>query len=186
MEFLGVGPTEFIFIIIIALIVLGPKDLAKTGSTVGKWLNSLIQSDGWKAIRKTSDELRRLPTQLMREDNLKNFLTPDDLVQKAAEKKRDAWTGQTENSPAPPRADPSTLRQAQDNASLRTSVGADTQNDNTIHPPVTLDKPPAQTVKPVPKKSAATARKKSPSAKKTASKPAAKTSTHAPKKKSNA
>ena len=81
MEFLGVGPTEFLFIIIIALIVLGPKDLAKTGSTVGKWLNNLIQSDGWKAIRKTSDELRRLPTQLMREDNLKNFLKPEDLLQ---------------------------------------------------------------------------------------------------------
>jgi len=183
MEFLGVGPTEFLFIIIIALIVLGPKDLAKTGSTVGKWLNSLIQSDGWKAIRKTSDELRRLPTQLMREDNLKNFLTPDDLVQKAADTKRDAWTGQPGKPSDPPRADPSTLRQAQDNASPRTSVGADTQNDNTIHPPVALDKPPAQTVKPVPKKSAATTRKKSSSAKKTGKKPATKPSARTARKK---
>ena len=167
MEFLGVGPTEFIFIIIIALIVLGPKDLAKTGSTVGKWLNSFIQSDGWKAIRKTSDELRRLPTQLMREDNFKNFLTPDDLVQKAADKKRDAWSGQPTS---PPRAE----------------LAPVPVDENTIHAPVALNEPPAQTAKPAPKKSAATPRKKSPAAKKTASKPAAKISTHVPKKKSNA
>jgi Sec-independent protein translocase protein TatA len=175
MEFLGVGPTELLFIIIIALIVLGPKDLAKTGSTVGKWLNSLIQSDGWKAIRKTSDELRRLPTQLMREDNLKNFLNPDDLLQQAEDKKRDAWTGQPGGSSAQPRTDPS--------ASLQTDLAADPKNDNTIHPPVALDKPPAQTVKPARKKSAATARKKSPAAKKKEDKPARKPT---PRKKPNA
>ena len=175
MEFLGVGPTEFIFIIIIALIVLGPKDLAKTGSTVGKWLNSLIQSDGWKAIRKTSDELRRLPTQLMREDNLKNFLTPDDLAQKAADKKRDAWTGQPGGSSAQPRTDPS--------ASLQTDLAADPKNDNTIHPPVALDKPPAQTVKPTSKKPAATSPKKASTAKKTVKKPAAKPSARTARKK---
>lgn len=175
MEFLGVGPTEFIFIIIIALIVLGPKDLAKTGKTVGKWLNSVIHSDAWQAIRKTSEELRNLPTQLMREDNFKNFLTPDDLTQKAAEKKRDAWSGQPAS---PPRADPST--------SLRTSLEADPKNENTIHPPVTVNGPPVETLKPASKKSTATAQKKSPAAKKSANKPTAKTSTHAPKKKSNA
>jgi sec-independent protein translocase protein TatB len=160
MEFLGVGPTEFIFIIIIALIVLGPKDLAKTGSTVGKWLNGIIQSDGWKVIRRTSDELRRLPTQLMREDNFKNFLTPDDLIQKAADKKRDAWTGQTGASSAPPRAD----------------LPADPKNENTILPPVVLAATPAQTVKPTPKKAPATATKKSSPAQKTGKKPAAKPS----------
>ena len=90
MEFLGVGPTELIFIIIIALIVLGPKGLAKTGSTIGRWLNNLIQSDGWKVMQSTTKQLRNLPTQLMREDNLKNFLTPDDLQQQAADRKRDA------------------------------------------------------------------------------------------------
>ncbi len=63
MEFLGVGPTEFLFIIIITLIVIGPKDMAKTGSTIGKWLNSIVQSDVWKVAQKTSKELRQLPTQ---------------------------------------------------------------------------------------------------------------------------
>ena len=156
MEFLGVGPTEFIFIIIIALIVLGPKDLAKTGSTVGKWLNGILQSDGWKAIRRTSDELRRLPTQLMREDNFKNFLTPDDLIQKAADKKRDAWTGQ---------------------AAVKPDLAADPQNENTILAP---DASPAQTVKSARKKSAAS--KKATPVKKTGKKPAAQPSTRTARK----
>jgi len=70
MEILGVGPSELIFIIIIALIVLGPKDMQKAGKTVGKYLNKLVKSDGWKAFQQTSRELRNLPTNLMREANM--------------------------------------------------------------------------------------------------------------------
>ena len=70
MEILGVGPQELIFIIIIALIVLGPKDMQKAGKTIGKWLNTLMRSDGWKVFQQTSRELRNLPTNLMREANM--------------------------------------------------------------------------------------------------------------------
>jgi sec-independent protein translocase protein TatB len=70
MEILGVGPSELIFIIIIALIVLGPKDMQKAGKTIGQYLNKLVRSDGWKAFQQTSRELRNLPTNLMREANL--------------------------------------------------------------------------------------------------------------------
>lgn len=70
MEFLGVGPSELIFIIVIALIVLGPKDMQKAGRSIGRWLNQLVRSDGWKAFQQTSRELRNLPTNLMREANM--------------------------------------------------------------------------------------------------------------------
>jgi sec-independent protein translocase protein TatB len=70
MEILGIGPSELFFIIIIALIVLGPKDMQKAGKTVGRWLNNLVRSDGWKAFQQTSKEIRTLPTKLMREANL--------------------------------------------------------------------------------------------------------------------
>ncbi len=67
MEILGVGPSELFFIIIIALIVLGPKDMQKTGRTVGKWLRQLVTSDGWKLFQQTSREIQTLPNRLMRE-----------------------------------------------------------------------------------------------------------------------
>jgi sec-independent protein translocase protein TatB len=69
MEILGIGASELIFIVIIALIVLGPKDMQKAGKTIGKWLRDIVTSDGWKMFQQTSRELRTLPNRLMREAN---------------------------------------------------------------------------------------------------------------------
>jgi len=69
MEILGIGPSEFVFIVIIALIVLGPKDMQKAGRSIGRWLNQLVRSDGWKAFQRTTNEIKQLPTNLMREAN---------------------------------------------------------------------------------------------------------------------
>jgi sec-independent protein translocase protein TatB len=70
MEFLGIGPSELVFVIIIALIILGPKDMQKAGRTIGKWMRDLVMSDGWKVFQKTSNELRNLPNRMMREANM--------------------------------------------------------------------------------------------------------------------
>jgi sec-independent protein translocase protein TatB len=69
MEFLGVGPSELIFIFLIAIIILGPKDMQKAGKTIGKWMRDIVTSDGWKIFQQTSREIRTLPTRLMREAN---------------------------------------------------------------------------------------------------------------------
>jgi sec-independent protein translocase protein TatB len=67
MEFLGIGPSELLFIVIIALIVLGPKDMQKAGRTLGKWMRKVVTSDGWKLWQQTSREIQTLPNRLMRE-----------------------------------------------------------------------------------------------------------------------
>lgn len=69
MEILGIGMPELVFIFIIALLILGPKDMQKAGKTVGKFLRDLITSDGWKFVQQTSRDLRNLPSRLMREAN---------------------------------------------------------------------------------------------------------------------
>lgn len=69
MEFLGIGPSELIFVFIIALIILGPKDMQKAGKTIGKWMRDIVTSDGWKIFQQTSREIRTLPTRLMRDAN---------------------------------------------------------------------------------------------------------------------
>jgi sec-independent protein translocase protein TatB len=73
MEILGIGAPELVFIIIIALIVLGPKDMQKAGRSIGRWLNRMVNSDGWKAFQRTSREVRNLPTNLMRQANLEEL-----------------------------------------------------------------------------------------------------------------
>lgn len=79
MEIFGIGASEFVFIILIAIIILGPKDMQKAGRTIGRFLNQLIQSDSWKLFQKTSNELRSLPRNLMREANMEIMEAEKDL-----------------------------------------------------------------------------------------------------------
>ena len=70
MEFLGIGPLEFLLVVLLALIILGPKELEKTAKTLGQGLNKLVKSDIWKDIRQTSEKVKNLPTELMRDAEL--------------------------------------------------------------------------------------------------------------------
>mgnify|MGYP000925833250 CR=1 FL=1 len=70
MEIFNVGIPEFIFIILIALIVLGPQDMVKTARKLGVWVNKIVRSPIWASIMSTSRELRDLPTKIVREAGL--------------------------------------------------------------------------------------------------------------------
>jgi Sec-independent protein translocase protein TatA len=72
MNFLGIGPLELTLIVIIALIVLGPNDLVKTGRTLGHWMRKIVMSQEWKAVQNASRELRTLPNKLMREAGIED------------------------------------------------------------------------------------------------------------------
>jgi Sec-independent protein translocase protein TatA len=73
MEILGVGPLEFLVIIMIALIIFSPKDLAKGGKEIGRWINRLYRSDAWKSMRQVSQEMQNLPSRLAREAQLEDL-----------------------------------------------------------------------------------------------------------------
>ena len=79
MDIFGIGASEFVFIILIAIIILGPKDMQKAGRTIGRWLNQLVRSDGWKIFQRTSAEIRNLPQTLMREANMEVMEAEKDL-----------------------------------------------------------------------------------------------------------
>jgi len=85
MEFLGIGPFEFILIILVALIVLGPNDMIKTGRSLGAGLRKLITSSTFRTVQKASTEIRNLPNTLMREagvDEIKEMLPTAEQIQK--------------------------------------------------------------------------------------------------------
>lgn len=108
MDFLGIGPLEVIFILIIALIIFGPKDIVKAGQEAGKFLRKIIKSPGWQTVQKTSRDLRTLPNKLIREagldevqsdlNDIRSIASPTHLkneVQKEMEKVGEglsAWT----------------------------------------------------------------------------------------------
>jgi Sec-independent protein translocase protein TatA len=94
MEFLGVGPLELIFILLIALIILGPNDMVKAGRTIGRTLRRIVMSPTWQTVRRTSQELRVLPNKLMREagmeEEVKDFQQIGDEVNRLKEPFRNA------------------------------------------------------------------------------------------------
>ncbi|MFZ0533016.1 MAG: hypothetical protein WAM09_07520 [Anaerolineales bacterium] len=73
MEILGIGPLELFFILLIALIVLGPGDMVKAGRTLGRFLRKVVTSPEWRTVQKASRELKYLPNRLMREANLEDL-----------------------------------------------------------------------------------------------------------------
>jgi Sec-independent protein translocase protein TatA len=70
MEILGIGPLELLFILLIALIVIGPKDMLKTGRNLGKTLRKVVTSPQWQTVTRTSREIRNIPNRLIREAGL--------------------------------------------------------------------------------------------------------------------
>lgn len=113
MEILGIGPSELIFIVIIALIVLGPRDMQKAGRSLGKWLRRIVTSDGWKLFQQTSREIQTLPNRLMREAALdelrevqKDLRQPIESASSSADSSRIATGGPVatpERNPVPER-----------------------------------------------------------------------------------
>jgi Sec-independent protein translocase protein TatA len=86
MEFLGIGPLELFFILVIALIFLGPRDMVKTGRTMGKYLRKIVMSPTWRTVQQTSRELRTLPNRMIREAGMEEDIKDLDQLRKDLEK----------------------------------------------------------------------------------------------------
>lgn len=106
MDIFGIGPTELVFIILIALILLGPKEMEKTGRTIGRFLRDMTKSEGWRAFQDTSRELRNLPNRLMREANLEDLEKDVGKIGKEIEKSKNVKSFGTWADPAAGRPKP--------------------------------------------------------------------------------
>jgi Sec-independent protein translocase protein TatA len=73
MEIFGIGPLEFLLIMLLALIILGPKDMQRIGKNIGQGLNKLVKSETWKTVRQASEKMKTLPNDLMRDAELEEL-----------------------------------------------------------------------------------------------------------------
>jgi sec-independent protein translocase protein TatB len=69
----GVGPLEVLLVILLALVLFGPKDIARNARTAGRYLNRLYKSEGWRTMTQASSTLRNLPNRLAREAELEEL-----------------------------------------------------------------------------------------------------------------
>jgi len=89
MDIFGIGPLEFLLILFVAFLILGPGDMAKAGRTIGGFLRKFILSDEWRTLQRATREIRNIPTQLMRDANdtvaeiKKDLPTMDDIARDA-------------------------------------------------------------------------------------------------------
>jgi len=114
MELFGIGPMEFVFILIIILLVVGPKDIEKFARNFGRMLNRIYKSPGYNIVRQASEELRNLPARLAKEAQLDELKDMDELKQiktdlqqanqtiRRADKPFDAWISDLSQPSAPP------------------------------------------------------------------------------------
>jgi len=74
MQLFGVGILEVIFILAIAIIVLGPQGMVKAAHSVGRAIRKILRSPIWSMMLDTQRELRDIPTRLVREAGLEEDL----------------------------------------------------------------------------------------------------------------
>ena len=73
MEVFGIGPMELLLIVLLALIIFGPKDMEKAGRSIGRTLNKIMNSETWRAFTQVSKKMKNLPDTLMREARMEDL-----------------------------------------------------------------------------------------------------------------
>jgi len=70
MDFLGIGLPELGLILVVALLVLGPKDMVSTARRIARTIRALSQSEFWRTTREAWKMAKDIPTELLRESGL--------------------------------------------------------------------------------------------------------------------
>jgi len=69
MDIFGIGLPEIVFILLLVVIIFGPKDLEKIARTIGSSLSRFFKSKTYQDLRRMGD----LPTELARKAGLDDF-----------------------------------------------------------------------------------------------------------------
>jgi Sec-independent protein translocase protein TatA len=77
MQVFNLGFGEIIFVLLIAVVVLGPERITVFSRKAGQWIRAMISNPLWQDVVSTSNEFRQLPNKLMEETGLQSDL--DDL-----------------------------------------------------------------------------------------------------------
>lgn len=74
MNVFGIGFPEILFILVIALIILGPKNLVKTSRDISSAIRKFATSDTWKSIINSTQEIRNIQEKIIDDTGLKESI----------------------------------------------------------------------------------------------------------------
>jgi Sec-independent protein translocase protein TatA len=86
MKFLNVGALEFLFILLLALIILGPRKTVQTVGEIGRWIKDLFQSEFWRDLQQTTREIQDLPRKVMDEAEIQKTIEELDRSEAARQR----------------------------------------------------------------------------------------------------
>ena len=67
MQIFGIGPLELLLILVVMILVLGPKGMLQAARESGKFIRKIVRSPIWREIVGTSHEIRELPNKIIKE-----------------------------------------------------------------------------------------------------------------------
>jgi len=113
MNFLGIGWLEILFIVLLALLIFGPKQIGRMGESLRKFFSS----GTYKSLRQARDDLKNLPQAIAREANVELKEWEKDVARLTEQEGFGAWEakegkareisgGQPEKENKSTRADP--------------------------------------------------------------------------------
>jgi len=74
MNIFGIGFPELLFIFVIALIVLGPRNLVKTSTQLSSAIRRFVTSDTWKSIVHSTKEIRDIQGKIIGDTGLQESI----------------------------------------------------------------------------------------------------------------
>ena len=72
MQIFGIGPLELLFILVIMILVLGPRGMVKAARESGKYIRKVTRSPLWAEIVGTSREMRNLPAKIIKDAGIQD------------------------------------------------------------------------------------------------------------------
>jgi Sec-independent protein translocase protein TatA len=95
MNIFGVGPLEIVLILIVGILVLGPKGMVEAGRKLGMFMRQVVTSQWWRGLQDGVSEVQNLPYRLMREAELDELDELKDLGKDILpdQKDLDPWEG---------------------------------------------------------------------------------------------
>lgn len=74
MEIFNIGPLELVIVLVLALIVFGPERMAKYARDSAIFIRKIIRSPFWRDLVSTTEEIKSIPQQLVKEADLEDSL----------------------------------------------------------------------------------------------------------------
>ncbi len=127
MNIFGIGFPELLFIFVIALIVLGPRNMVKTSQQLSAAIRKFVTSDTWKSIIHSTREIRDIQGHIIEDTGLQESInTLRNSTRNLVNPITGKWSPEPNNRILPPEKQP--LKPAADNQG---DIPGNAEPDNT-------------------------------------------------------